>query len=229
MIAAVQTPTPNLDKSIEFYTQLGFKNIGVKGTAIFTDGKVVIDINSSRHARAGMKLFKSSWAEELNKLDAITPVIKMEGGYLLSDASGVNIYLIESEAGFIVEPAEKSFSELGNFNGISIETTDMMRSGEIYKAIGFTVVYGDGSQPWYSFDLNGFGLALMKSLNCPHLFFNPSLNYFNGKEGNPGVIAKVRELQIPITEEITHFNKEGLVDNVIIRDPGGLGFFLFND
>ena len=43
------------------------------------------------------------------------------------------------------------------------------------------------------------------------------------------VIGKVRELGIPIAEEITHFNKEGLVDNIIIRDPGGYGFFIFSD
>ena len=29
--------------------------------------------------------------------------------------------------------------------------------------------------------------------------------------------------------KITQFNKEGIVDNVIIRDPGGYGFFIFND
>ena len=44
---------------------------------------------------------------------------------------------------------------------------------------------------------------------CPHLFFNPSLTYFNGKEGNPKVITAVRDAGIPITEEITHFNREG--------------------
>jgi hypothetical protein len=69
----------------------------------------------------------------------------------------------------------------------------------------------------------------MKPNICPHLFFNPSMTYFNGKEGNPKVIAKVRELDIPIAEEITHFSKDGSVDNIIIRDPGGYGFFLFND
>ncbi len=68
----------------------------------------------------------------------------------------------------------------------------------------------------------------MKPNACPHLFFNPSLTYFNGKN-NIDIIAKIRALNISITEEITHFNKEGKVDNIIIRDPGGFGFFLFND
>ena len=33
----------------------------------------------------------------------------------------------------------------------------------------------------------------------------------------------------PITEEITCFNSEGIADNVVLRDPGGTGFFIFND
>lgn len=51
----------------------------------------------------------------------------------------------------------------------------------------------------------------------------------NKLKSNLAIIQKIRDLQIPITEEITHFNKEGIVDNIIIRDPGGLGFFIFND
>jgi hypothetical protein len=88
---------------------------------------------------------------------------------------------------------------------------------------------GNYEKPYMSLDLDGFSINLMKPNICPHLFFNPSFTFFNGKEGNPKVIAKVRELGIPIAEEITHFNKEGIVDNIIIRDPGGFGFFLFND
>ena len=68
----------------------------------------------------------------------------------------------------------------------------------------------------------------MAANSCPHLFFNPSLTYFNSGR-NPEVIAGIRAAGIPISEEITIFNKEGRVDNIIIRDPGGYGFFLFND
>lgn len=71
-------------------------------------------------------------------------------------------------------------------------------------------------------------VSLMRPLNCPHLFFNPSLTYFNGGR-NPEVIAAIRKAGVPISEEITHFNSRGEVDNVILRDPGGYGFFVFND
>lgn len=226
MQAVAHTPTNKLENSIDFYTKLGFKKIEEN---IFTDGKLIIEINPERSARAGIKLYKSSWSAEVDNLKGLAALNKISNGYLLSDASGVFIYLIEAEPSWKAEPAEKSFSALGNYMGVTLETTDMKRSADIYRALGFAVVFGDDSQPFMSLNWNDFTVTLMKPNMCPHLFFNPSFSYFNGKEGNPKVIAKVRELGIPIAEEVTHFNKEGLVDNIIIMDPGGYGFFLFND
>ena len=229
MQAIAQTPTNKLENSIDFYQKLGFKKIDDTGAVLFTDGQLIIEINPERSARAGIKLFKSSWAVEVEKLRSLAAVNTIPNGYLLSDASGVWIYLIEGEPAWKAETAEKSFSALGNFSGVTLETTDMKRSADIYKALGFTIAYGDESKPYMGLSWADFSISLMKPNICPHLFFNPSFSYFNGKEGNPQVIAKVRELKIPIAEEITHFNKEGNVDNIIIRDPGGYGFFLFND
>lgn len=229
MPAIVQTPTNKLENSIDFYSTLGFKKIDAEGLHLFTDGKVIVQINPERSARAGIKLFKSSWSIEQQRLSTFVNVTKITDGYLLSDASGVWIYLVELEPTWKAGKSDTSFSVLGNHSGLSLETTDMKRSGAIYEALGFTVAFGDFEQPWATLILGDFGISLMKPNICPHLFFNPSFTYFNGKEGNPKVIAKVRELGIPIAEEITHFNKEGVVDNIIIRDPGGFGFFLFND
>jgi len=226
MQGIAHTPTNKLSNSIDFYQQLGFKKIAEN---IFTDGKMIVEINPERYARAGIKLFKSSWEKELENLLDLAAVTKTSDGYLLSDASGVWIYLVEGEPGWKAEPAEESFSALGNYAGLTLETTDMKRSAAIYRALGFKIVFGDASQPYMSLEWSGFVVTLMKPNSCPHLFFNPSMTYFNGKEGNPKVIARVRELNIPIAEEITHFNEEGNVDNIIIRDPGGYGFFLFND
>lgn len=229
MQAIAQTPTNKLANSIDFYQKLGFKKIEANGAVLFTDGKLIIEVNPERMARAGIKLYRPSWKNEVEKLNGMVAITKISNGYLLSDASGVWIYLVEGEPGWQAETSEATFSALGNFAGLSLETTDMKRSGSIYEALGFTVAFGDYEQPFMSFDFNGFAVTLMKPNSCPHLFFNPSFTYFNGKEGNPVVIEKVRALNIPIAEEITHFNKEGIVDNIIIRDPGGFGFFLFND
>ena len=54
------------------------------------------------------------------------------------------------------------------------------------------------------------------------------MTYFNGGKNLPN-IGKMREAGIEFAEEITHFSSDGVADNVIIRDPGGLGFFIFND
>ena len=229
MNSIIQTPTPDIEASLDFYKKLSFKVLSEKEPTLLTDGKVVIDINPDRFARAGVKLYKASWKDELAVLEQLEAIMPIENGYLLTDA-GTHIYLLEKESGIDFKPEEVSFSTLGNVAGLSLETSNIGRSAKIWETVGFSKTMGDLSQGWISFENeDGLGVSLMKPMSCPHLFFNPSLTYFNGKENNPKIIQKIRDLNIPITEEITAFNKEGIVDNVIIRDPGGFGFFIFND
>lgn len=229
MNTIVQTPTNNLDDSLTFYQKLGFKVISKENPVLVSDGKAVIEINPDRYARAGLKLYAESWADTAKKLEALTTVLKSDKGYTLSDTSGAWIYLIESGKGPDVELAENSFSVLGSYAGLSLETIGIAVSMEIWQLLDFSKSMGAIEQGWVSLaNAEGVTVSLMTPNACAHLFFNPSLTYFNGKN-NPAIIAKIRELGIPITEEITHFNKEGIADNIIIRDPGGYGFFIFND
>lgn len=228
MKTIIQTPTNNLAESIDFYTKLDFRSIGGSKN-MFTDDKAVIEINPDRFARAGVKLYAEHWDEMVEKVEEITSVQKIEEGYLLSDPSGTWVYLIESEFDLDFKAAETSSSVLGNYAGISLETVSINQSFQLWNALGFTDQQGSIDQGWVALKNNdGLTISLMKPNTCPHLFFNPSLTYFNGV-GNMEIIDKIRKLGIPLTEEITHFNKEGKVDNLIIRDPGGFGFFLFND
>ncbi|MCS4434763.1 hypothetical protein [Aquiflexum gelatinilyticum] len=227
MQALIITPTPHLSSSIDFYLKLGFKQISEKPICM-TDGKSFVEINPERYSRSGFKFFKETWKEEIKKLESITKVIQIKEGYLISDGNGVWIYLIERIPELVCSDKEASYSVLGNYMGISLESIDPKKSFEIYQAIGFELVFGTLEGGFFSLANHGFTITLMKPNSCPHLFFNPSLTYFNGKN-NPEIISKIRTLKIPITEEITYFNKEGIVDNIIIRDPGGLGFFIFND
>ncbi|MES2765274.1 MAG: hypothetical protein V4642_05370 [Bacteroidota bacterium] len=225
MNAIIQTPTGNLAESRAFYETLGFKKLAEN---IYTDGKALVQINNARTARAGVKLFKSSWQEEIKLLKEITPVKEHKGEYLLSDGSGMYIYLVEGEPPVSFQKEENSFSTLGNFIGVSAETTDMLKSVKIVEILGFKKTMGAVEYGFIALSNDaGFGFSFMKP-PCPHMFFNPSLTYFNG-EKNLDVIENIRALKIPITEEITEFNKEGIVDNIIIRDPGGYGFFIFSD
>ena len=119
---------------------------------------------------------------------------------------------------------------MGSYAGISLETPNIKQSMQLWKALGFEVSMGGIDQGWVALsNSTGDAISLMQPMSCPHLFFNPSLTYFNGKTVNPIIIQKIRDLNIPITEEITVFNKDGIADNIIIREPGGYGFFIFND
>ena len=228
MNSYIQTPSGNLQASIDFYQKLNFQIIPDDQRTFVTDGKALIEINADKYARAGIKIFRESWKETVANLEAETLVRKTEQGYLLSDPSNTWIYLMEGNNESTFAQAD-CFSTLGNYMGVSLETMDMDKSVRLWSILGFKKTMGDAAQGWvvYTND-DQFSISLMGPNSCPHLFFNPSLTYFNGGKNLP-IIAKIRESGIPITQEVTHFNKEGIVDNVILRDPGGLGFFIFND
>lgn len=227
MQALIQTPTPQLESSIDFYSKLGFKQISEE-PIIFTDGKTNIEINPDRYTRSGFKFYRNSWQKEISRLRDLTGVISTKASHLLADPSGVWINLIETEMVPATSNDEFSYSILGNYMGISLESVDPKKSFDIYQTLGLELAFGSIDSSFFALTANGFSISIMKPNSCPHLFFNPSLTYFNGKN-NLEVISKIRSLEIPITEEITHFNQKGIADNIIIRDPGGLGFFIFND
>jgi predicted enzyme related to lactoylglutathione lyase len=229
MQSIIHTPTPDLSKSLEFYERLNFQILRREPTALVSDGKFLLEINPDRYARAGVKLYADSWEDAVGRLEKLTEVHMIEQGYLLADPSNVWIYLIKGDAAWEGDMEGETGSILGKYAGLSLETSDMKRSAAIWEALGFSLSMGSVEQGWIGYqNESGLGVSFMKPNTCPHLFFNPSLTFFNGGN-NPAVIKKIREAGIPITEEITHFNKEGIVDNVIIRDPGGYGFFVFND
>jgi hypothetical protein len=223
------SPTNSIEKSLDFYQRLNYKILSKENPCLVSDGNFIIEINADRFTRAGIKLFKSDWSSEIAALEKLTTITPTETGYLLSDPNGVWIYLETKELKINQEIEGKSEGLTGNFAGMSIEAADMTKSAEIWQTLGFEKNHGSVEQGWIAYS-NGsdIGLSLMRPLMCPHLFFNPSLTFFNGKN-NMSLIEKIREAGIPIAEEITHFNKQGIVDNIIIRDPGGYGFFIFND
>ncbi|PHN07645.1 VOC family protein [Flavilitoribacter nigricans] len=229
MPTLLHTPTPDLAQSLDFYQRLQFQRIPHPEKHYVSDGKCLIYINPDRFARAGLQLHGDHWQDLIPALEKLTAVPTTDSGYLLGTPSGTRVYLNKGELDLEMDLAAIPPSHLGNFAGLSLETTDMERSARLWEALGFKLFMGSVEQGWVGFqNEDEFTVSLMQPNSCPHLFFNPSLTYFNGKN-NPAVIEKVRAAGITITEEITHFNKNGEVDNIIIRDPGGYGFFLFND
>ncbi len=229
MKCTIQTPTNAIDNSIEFYTKLGFEMLEYDKNAVFSDGKFILEVNPERTTRAGLRIYGDGWRDTVNELQRLTNVIQTKTGFVLTDPTGSKIYLEEEIKPCSAELSAIKPSALGNFSGLTLETTDMHKTLQIYQLLHFKILSGAPDQGWISLMGPGdFPLAILYHGNCPHLFYNPSLSFFNGKN-NESIIQNIRELEIPITEEITAFNDQGTVDNIIIRDPGGLGFFIFND
>ncbi len=225
----IQSPTPNKEQSIKFYQKLGFEIIQQNNSIFATDGKAIVQINPDNFARAGVKLFAENWESTINTLDPGFAYVKIDQGYILSDPSGCWIYLIENTDNIPLGLPESPPAVPGKYAGISMESLAFEQSIQLWEHLGFKVSLGAKEHGWICLtNSNGESISIMKALSSPHLFFNPSLTYFNSGN-NPEIISKIRELHIPITEEITVFNSKGIVDNIIIRDPGGLGFFIFND
>ena len=226
MKTIIQTPTPDLEKSKDFYDRLGFKRL-CEDPVLYTDGRFIVEINPDPFTRPGLKLYADDWKSAAGKLGELTVVIEVLTGFVASDPNGIRVYLengaLEHEAG------GESFGKTGNFSGISVEAIAVAQTVEFWEALGFEKSQGDLAQGWAVFSNGGdIDVSIMGANTCPHLFFNPGLTFFNSGK-NLDNIAKLRDASIPITQEITCFNKEGIADNVIINDPGGLGFFVFND
>ena len=230
MNSLVVTTTPSLEKTKDFYTRLKFIDLSQNGRTLFSDGKVIIEVVKEKSLRAGIKMYKADWSETIERLNQFTRVIGIDGGHALTDPTGTWIYLMRSGDEIIPLKKDTAASVLGNYVGVSLEAMNSENALKVYDCLGFQKTMGDLSQGWLVLaNKEGFAVSIMAPFSCPHLFYNPSLTYFNGKENNPIIIDKVRQAQIEITEEITRFNDKGEVDNIIIRDPGGLGFFVFND
>lgn len=222
----IQSPTPNLTLSKSFYSQLGFALADSPNGFMAIAKNLTIEITTNSYSRTGLKILKEDWTgfvEDNAELNST----KNKDGYLITSPSGCCVYLVNSENS--IKNELQNDSVLGNFAGLSLETNNIQHSVQFWEHFGFKQVAGNIEQGWMTLkNEDGFKVSLMKYGACPHLFFNPSLTFFNGKE-NLAIIARIRELGIPLTQEITTFNENGVVDNIIIRDPGGLGYFIFND
>lgn len=223
----VHTPAPNLAVSENFYSRLGFSKLEANSN-IWQSDACLVELNPDKYARAGLKLFGSNWSATIKKIKRLASVYPIAGGHLCFSPSGTAVYLIESSTS-PAYPLSKKPSLLGKYAGLSLESAKLEASTQFWEALGFKMKYGSPDQGWLSFvHSESLGVSIMKPLTCPHLFFNPSLTYFNGKE-NLAIIERIRATGLPIAQEVTAFNTENIVDNIILRDPGGYGFFIFND
>jgi len=118
-------------------------------------------------------------------------------------------------------------SLLGNYAGVCIKTLDIEASFIFWQAKGFKGKLNLNASWCELENENGDRLSLLKANSCPHLFTNPSLAFFNGPEKST-IIQKIKALRLPVKQEVI-FREESSAENQILNDPGGLGFFVFND
>jgi len=225
----LQCSTPNLELSIAFYQQLKFSIEQSHKTNYALGKNLIIEINADRFARAGVKILNGFSAETIKSFPF--PVIKnkTENSYTAISPEGCYVYFEDASDPFQPKLENNENTLLGNYNGISLESINLQNSIDFWTQLGFNLTMGGPDKAWAALsDSTGFELNLMLLNSCPHLFSNPGLNFFNAGE-NPAIISELKALKIPITEEITIFNPTVPAENVIVKDPGGLTFFIFND
>ena len=202
----VESPAPNLEKSLSYYKKIGFQSSAWKNGGLCQSKSVTIFLNPDPYSRPCLNLFGAP--EEAIEVSPSGTWIKLE-------QENIDIPLVNKE------------SLLGNYGGVCIETLNLKTSFIYWQAKGFMGQL-EQNVNWCSLkNKNGDLISLLKAKSCPHLFTNPSLAFFNGSN-NKTIIQQIKSLQFPITQEV-FFGEETTADNLILNDPGGVGFFIFND
>jgi len=226
MNLCLTTPAPFPDRSTNFLRRLGFEPV-TDGSRLMTDGAAVIDVDPEPRARAGVRIWSEALdgaaGETLERLGAVA----FEGGQLVAAPSGVQVWVMDGPGPDLA--LVQRGAVLGSFAGVSLETPSLSRSVAFWRGLlGLQVAAGGADEGWVTLRKPGMvDLSLMGPLACPHSFANPSFTYFNG-ERNPEVLGAIRAKGIEVFEEVG--SKGGApAENAILREPGGVGFFVFND
>ena len=228
MQTSVFISTVDLEKSKSYYKKLGIKTLN-NHPCILTNGKFIIELNNHKFSRNGIKIVKDSWKNEIETLRSEYAYFTIDNGYLVIDNNNTWVYLIEGSDLKISETTRQEASHLGKFMGISLETASFIKSIDFWQKLGFVQVNGGIDQGWIAMaNSDGFAVSFMLPNSCPHSFINPSMTFFNSGN-NLENIKNIKEAGITIYEEVNEFNNEGIVDNIVLRDPSGYGIFVFND
>lgn len=229
MRTIIQAAAPTQEKSQSFYENASFKIEHSGENTYAYCNQLLLLFNDDPLARSGLRFYSDNWERILIDNHIESQMTKTDDGYIIKSPEGCTLYLDLTEAYFIDPPAKTENSLFGSYAGFSLESTNLTHSIAFWKIFDFTVTSGNPAHGYIGLtNPGGFAISIMTYQVCPHLFIIPSLSFFNSGKNLP-VIEKIRENGIHILEEITRFNKEGVVDNIIIQDPGGLGFFIFND
>ncbi len=226
MNLCLTTPAPSPERSVAFLTRLGFTPI-TEDSRLMTDGAALIDVDPESRARAGVRVWRGARDAAAGEALDLHGAVAFEGGHLVAAPSGTPVWVMDG-SGPDLELAPRG-EVLGNYAGVSLETPSLARSVAFWGGLlGLEVGAGGADQGWVTLRRPGMvDLSLMGPLACPHSFANPSFTYFNGGR-NPEVLDAIRARGVEVFEEVGA--KDGApAENAILREPGGVGFFVFND
>ncbi len=225
----ISPASSSIDESAEFYKKLRFQELATDSKlSLLAEQNMRIELNTNQFLRLGLKLYSEDWEPTLKALEDVVPILELDDDFAFREPNGLWIYLGTN-------PQENAFetsaneSILGNFMGISLEVIDFESTYKIFKVIGYEVVMGKMDSGFVVLGHEHLpGISFMKPLTCPHKFINPSLTFFNGKK-NKDLIKKVIETGIEPFEIPDAFGQPKEIENIILRDQGGWGIFMFND
>jgi len=218
---------------MEFYRKLGYTLHEISERVhLAMDKNMAIILNGEAGSRTGMVLYHENPVEIKEALADQHTIYRHADVDFTADYNNVRLFIHPiDEQPDILEDADIAYNMCGTCFGVGIESVHFEASILFWSLVGFTTdtVISDDLQYVTMKCAYGPDLTIFRPGNCPHAFQNPSLTYFNGKEGNKRVIDKLVDTKINIAEFVSVFNKEGIADNIIISDPGGLHSFIFND
>lgn len=217
----INVAAQNRKETRDWYALLGFtlQDFGSE-RSVASDNQFSVVLDHSNTARIGFIILQSN-AQDLS-------IKRINDRRFTISPMGMFVELVD-ELPVISRPDISA--KLGKFYGYGIECFDLELSLAFWQKLGFASAnIPDDTTAYLPLKKAGSpDLTLYKMGSCPHKFVNPSLTFFNGKDGNAAVLRDLRSLGLSFSEEITVFNDSGIVDNAIISDPTGLHSFLFND
>ena len=202
----VESPAPHLKESLPYYKKIGFQCSEWKNAYLCQTKSLTIFLNPDPYSRPCLNLFGAQ-----EKKTTVSP----SGTWIKERKEKIKYSNIDTK------------SLLGNYAGTCIETLDIEAYFIFWQAKGFKGKLNLNASWCELENENGDRLSLLKANCCPHLFTNPSLAFFNGPE-NSTIIQKIKALRLPVKQEVI-FGEESSAENLILNDPGRLGFFVFND
>ncbi len=198
-----QISSPNYKRSCQFYETAGYHSLleDDNGRYIF-DGKYISLISKNRKFRNGLIVFTDSEIE-VSKSNS-----ELYASEIAQDPNGMHVVFRDSSSYPSFHIDQLGNSTFGNPYGLGIESVHFKETCAFWMKFGFKIGFGEIEKGGFvSMNSNGFDLAIFKHGSCPHSFNNPSFSFFNGKEGNPKIIQRLKELNMEFSEEVTVFNE----------------------